>query len=35
MGLALIFLAGIWCFTERHPILGALCLFVAFLGVMA
>ncbi len=35
MSLALIFLAGVGCFATRHPILGSLCMAVAFLGMLA
>jgi hypothetical protein len=35
MALALIFLAGIACFANRHPILGVLCMTIALLGAIS
>jgi hypothetical protein len=35
MALALIFLAGIACLANRHPILGALCIIVSLMGVIS
>jgi hypothetical protein len=35
MALALIFLAGIACLANRHPILGALCIVVSLMGVIS
>jgi hypothetical protein len=35
MALALIFLAGIACLANRHPILGVLCITVSLMGVIS